>query len=229
MKTTMMVIAAIALVACKQGSSAPSAKAGTERGDCRAGGNCDPGLECRSNLCVRPPPADCAKVAEALGFLMLDNYTPREQREPELKKWEEACVREQLSKAEGACIETAADDSELAKCPRPLVPELVGDPEGCGRVGKRARELIEQGVGGDLGPIINVAEEVPDAVKQLCIEGRWSAEAKHCLLSVASFEDGERCVNLLDRAQQKAVERALRTLVLEGKSAPPRDPNDPWR
>lgn len=214
------------LAAC---SAAAGPSAGEERGVCGLEVACAAGLECWSERCVRPPPADCRKVGERLAGRVLDNYTPREQREPEVKKWEETCVREQLSKAEGACLEAAADDGELAKCPRPLVPELVGDPEGCGRVAKRAKQLIEQGVGGDLGPIVNVADKVPDAVKALCIEGRWTQAAKDCLMRVSSFEDGEGCVSLLDRAQQKAVERALRTLVLEGKSAPPRDPNDPWR
>lgn len=46
------------LLACSASGGASGAKSctpGTERCDCRAGGTCDPGLTCASNLCVKLP------------------------------------------------------------------------------------------------------------------------------------------------------------------------------
>jgi hypothetical protein len=159
----------------------------------------------------------------------MGNYATAEEREPKVAAWAKTCEAERLSNAEGECIASAAGDDAIAACPRPLVPELVGDPKGCAKLGKRAGELVERGVEGELRPLLNVADQVPDALAELCVEGRWSKAAKDCLMAVTSFDEGERCVELLDYGQQKAVERRLRSLVMEGRRAPPRDPHDPWR
>lgn len=214
------------IVAC---TAAGGPEAGAERGVCGPEVVCAAGLECWSERCIRPPPADCRAVGARLASRELGNYATPEEREPMVATWAKACEGERLSKAEGECITGAADDDAIAACPRPLVAELVGDPKGCEKIGKKAKQLVEQGVGGQLGPIMNVVDEVPGALSELCVEGRWSKAAKECLLSVTSFEDGERCVELLDYGQQKAVERRLRSLVMAGRRAPPRDPDDPWR
>src|SRR4051794_10101972 len=66
--------------AATRGSGAGSSRAGAERADCRPDRSCNPGLLCLSDLCVRPPAADCTAVAESLASLELGNYAPREQR-----------------------------------------------------------------------------------------------------------------------------------------------------
>lgn len=103
-------------------TAAPPAVAaiGTERGDCRPDRSCDPGLMCLSSLCVRPPPADCAKVGEALGFIFLDNYTPREDRQGFLAEVARQCAAANLSREDGECLAAAKTRLELRSCPRPI-------------------------------------------------------------------------------------------------------------
>jgi hypothetical protein len=103
----------------------------------------------------------------------MGNYATREEREPLVSKWAAQCGKERLSLQEGRCIVEAPEEDDIAACPRPLVPELVGDPKGCERIGERAAEMIERAAGDDedMRPIVNVIDEVPGAVKGLCMEG----------------------------------------------------------
>jgi hypothetical protein len=180
----LALVAALALAACTQGSSQPSAvgaPVGQERGDCRPGGGCDPGLDCRSNLCVRPPPADCAKVAEQLSFLMLDNYTPREQRDGFLAETRRQCETMHLSKDDGECLLRARTRGELGACPRPLG---VGD---CAKI-KQHLEQVRGGSGVD-------AYLVTEADR---IIGRCKAEAptlifEQCVMAAKTLDDVGRC------------------------------------
>ncbi len=181
MNKSILVGAVLALGACKQGSSAPSAAAGTERGDCRAGGTCDPGLECRSNLCVRPPPADCTKVAEALSFLMLDNYTPREQRDRFTSDSKQRCEQMALSTEDAACLLAAKSRGDLRDCPRPLG---VGD---CARIRAHLEQL--RGTGGVDAYLVTDADRVI---------GRCKSEAptivfEQCVLASRTLDDVGRC------------------------------------
>ncbi len=94
---------------------------GSERGDCYGNGTCDEGLICLSRLCVRPPPADCKKVVEKLGFLSLGNYTPRAVRAEFDTRLRGVCKAANLTKEEGDCILSARDKSALSRCKKPLV------------------------------------------------------------------------------------------------------------
>lgn len=123
-RSALLVMLGLGLVACKRDSgataAAPGAAIGTERGDCRPDRSCDPGLVCLSNLCVRPPPADCAKVGEALGFIFLDNYTPREARRGFLDEVVKQCTAANLSREDGECLAAAKTRLDLRNCPHPI-------------------------------------------------------------------------------------------------------------
>lgn len=92
--------------------------AGAERGACRADRGCDPGLTCLSDLCVRPPAADCAKVGETLAYILLDNYAAREEREATRADVARQCQEQGLSVEDGQCLIRAKDRAEVRACPR---------------------------------------------------------------------------------------------------------------
>jgi len=52
---SLLPMAAVLLAACSGDDSTSSQAAGTERGACRSGRTCDPGLVCLSDVCVRMP------------------------------------------------------------------------------------------------------------------------------------------------------------------------------
>lgn len=167
-------------------------------------------------------------MGERLASLEMGNYATREEREPVVRKWEGKCLGARLTKKEGACIVEAAGEDEIAMCKRPLVPELEGDPKGCERVGEKAKVLL-RGAGGQLRPIVGVIGEVPGVVKELCVEGRWGADAKRCLMEVQAYEEAERCIEMLDPGDRRAIERKLTSLVKRGamKRGGGTEP-DPW-
>jgi hypothetical protein len=94
--------------------------AGAERGPCYGNGTCNDGLICLSELCVRPPPADCAKVAQKVGQLTLGNYAPRDQRAQFETQITNECKNAFLTKEQGQCIIDAASVGALAQCEKPL-------------------------------------------------------------------------------------------------------------
>jgi hypothetical protein len=113
---------ALVLAACAGGTgSGKRAPDGQERGDCYGNGTCNEGLLCLSNVCVRPPPADCAKVAKALDYLTLGNYAPADERAAFDERVARECQAAMLTKEEGDCILAAKSRQQLAGCPRPLV------------------------------------------------------------------------------------------------------------
>lgn len=177
-----LIVAMLVMSACAQEAAGPAAApVGQERGDCRGDGGCDPGLDCRSNLCVRPPPADCAKVAEQLSFLMLDNYTPREQRERFLAEAKQQCETMALSKEDAACVLAAKSRGELRACPRPIG---IGD---CARIRAHLEQL--RGTSGVDAYLVTDADRVI---------GRCKAEAptivfEQCVLASRTLDDVGRC------------------------------------
>jgi hypothetical protein len=90
-------------MACSKGGGV-----GAERQPCRAADGdkprCQAGLTCMSDLCVRPPPADCASVAESLVSIELGNYAPRGERAAALPAKPALCERLKISAAEGECL-----------------------------------------------------------------------------------------------------------------------------
>lgn len=177
----LVLLAALAATGCKRTATPAATPAGQERGECRADGGCDPGLECRSNLCVRPPPADCAQVAEQLSFLMLDNYTPHDQRAAFLAETRRQCDAMFLSKDDGACLLRARSRAELRDCPRPLG---LGD---CAKL-KAHLERI-RGASGVDAYLVTPADRVIDR----CKTEAPSLAFEQCVLATRALDEVERC------------------------------------
>src|SRR5262249_11493852 len=130
----MKLIAIVLLLGCQRDPNANAnpagASAGHERGPCKPDHTCDQGLLCLSDLCVKPPAADCGKVAELLASFELGNYAPREQRAPVVASKRQACEAASITKEEGTCIDAAADKFAAAKCAPRLFPELASNGGG---------------------------------------------------------------------------------------------------
>src|SRR4051812_2182289 len=105
MKLALLV--AVGLLGCQHnrdvGDDHPTI-AGKERADCRSDKTCDQGLWCLSNLCVRPPAADCQVVADELASIDLGNYAEPEDRAPVVAKYKSQCETLYVSKEEGVCL-----------------------------------------------------------------------------------------------------------------------------
>jgi hypothetical protein len=133
---SFMLRLALALVLAGAGCAQEAPAAGTERGPCYGNGTCNEGMLCLSNHCVRPPPADCALVAEAVASLELGNYAPREERAGRVVALAAACREQHVSKDEGACLLGATTVLEATYCPKPLIapgrgPVTLGVPVVC--------------------------------------------------------------------------------------------------
>jgi hypothetical protein len=154
---------------------------GKERGDCRPDKTCDPGLLCLSNLCVRPPPADCALVSEELASLDLGNYAEPEDRAPVVAKYKALCESTYLSKEEGVCLDKAKDKFAAAQC-APRVYTDLGPP--CDQVGEKTRAFAARQYRGNTDPTYKkYIDSMANAVKQSCAEDKWSAELVKCVLN----------------------------------------------
>src|SRR4051812_45288828 len=98
----LALVVAVGLFGCQHnrdvGDDRTQVALGKERADCRADKTCDPGLLCLSNLCVRPPPADCQVVADQLASLDLGNYAEPEERAPVVAKYKGQCETLYVSK-----------------------------------------------------------------------------------------------------------------------------------
>lgn len=173
-----------AVAACKQGSDAttPSVAVGAERGACRPDRACDPGLTCLSDLCVRPPPADCAAVAAALGGIFLDNYTPVEERARYAAEVQQQCVEAGLSREDGACLAKATRRADLQACPRPLG---LGD---CGKIAAAA-EALRAGNAVDAYLVTSA-----DRLVERCKREVPSQAFERCVVAATSMDQLDRCV-----------------------------------
>ena len=156
----------LALAACAQGKAAD----GAERGRCYGNGTCDEGLLCLSDVCVRPPPADCSAVAEALTSLELGNYAAREERAARVAALTAACRDQHVSKDEGACLVAATTVLEATYCPKPLIapgrgPVTLGVPVVC----REYLAILER-----LAMCTALPQETRDTYQRLLLEMRKS-------------------------------------------------------
>ncbi len=152
---------------------------GTERGDCYGNGTCNDGLVCMSNLCVRPPGADCDAVVKHLGALLLDNYTPKPERDRFATETLAECVDAKLSQADGQCLLDAKHRNLLSKCPRVIG---VGD---CASIVLYVRTLP----GNDLD-----LKTDADRVADRCRNEVPSKAFEACALSARHVNELSRCV-----------------------------------
>jgi hypothetical protein len=233
MKAWSTIAIALALAGCEK-SGGP----GKERGACYGNGTCDPGLVCMSELCVRPPPADCAKVAEKLASYRLGNYAPKEERAKVIGELTGKCEEARLSVDEGKCILEAQGRMEIAQCPRPLLDELAGDKDGCKAVADQVARFFvdafsQQGMG-DRSKAEKFAPEIASAIQASCVEDAWPDAPKRCFLMAASFDDMGDCQDafpeeLEDRVEKRlepVIEKIMKLMMNDG-SAPTTPPATP--
>jgi len=214
-----MVVLVVALAACskERGAEGPNGAAdGKERGACYGNGTCDQGLVCYSELCVRPPGADCQKVAEKLAGYRLDNYAPRDERARVVSEIAAMCADAQLTEDEGRCIAQAVGRSEIGACPRPLLPELVADASGCKDFGSHFTKLVFDqlaGDGADRGRLERHRDELTRALDASCADDGWPEAARRCVLDASSMDAAERCDNVVPRDLQRKVRDRVEPLL----------------
>jgi hypothetical protein len=188
---------------------------GEERTACKKDGTCDPGLECWSDRCVRPPGADCRVVAERLASVRLGNYAPREQREPTIQEIQALCEKERLSKKDGRCLLEAEGEDALAACPRPLLPELAGDKEGCTRMTEHMLAVLRREGPKDteMALILGMATKVSAVIIDQCVTRRWSPIAIRCFGEAQTLEPVQDCIDALDHDDRRSLDNAMESLI----------------
>ena len=178
-----LVVGAVALTGCgSKGGGLPG-----ERQACRAPAGdaavCGPGLVCMSDVCVRPPPADCGQVAEALVSLEVGNSATREERAAKLPAKRELCEAQRISATEGACLAKATSTWAAGDCVPRLFPEAQGS--GCEPVIGKMRSLLASAAGGDpsTAPMIDKAIAV---MRASCEEDHWPESLRRCILGLGN-------------------------------------------
>jgi hypothetical protein len=159
--------------------------AGSERGACYGNGTCDEGLLCLSELCVRPPPADCDKVAAQISFVVQGNYAQPAERESFKAEMVTACKQAHLTAQEGKCIAAAKSREALSKCPKPLA---MGS---CEEVIAHVVEVLAP-----KDPTLQqLLADNRDAVMRECERKGITKVEEACLLRAKSEEEMKQCVD----------------------------------
>lgn len=159
--------------------------AGHERSDCRPDKTCDPGLLCLSNLCVRPPPADCQAVADQLASIELGNYAEPEDRAPVVAKYKAACEAALVSKEEAQCLDKANNKWSAGQCVPRMFPELASRSTGdCAGIVAKTKAMMEQQAGYLNDPKMKTWFDRTMAVMQeSCEQDQWPDLLKKCMLA----------------------------------------------
>ncbi len=217
-------VLASSLLAAACQKEAPAAGAsvanGKERGDCRPDKTCDTGLLCLSNLCVRPPPADCAQVAETLASIDLGNYAVPEDRAPVVATYKATCERVYVTKEEGACLDKVRDKWSAGQCAPRMFPELASTNGGdCAKVAAKIRaSMAQQSAAFQNDPRMSQWFEMTiKIVQQSCEEDRWPEPVKQCALAANPNDPNtlQTCNQKMPPAlQQKLQERMVEATKL---------------
>ena len=217
-----------ALAGCQNrtaNGSGGSGALGKERSDCRPDKTCDPGLLCLSNLCVRPPPADCSAVAEDMASLELGNYAAPEERAPVVAKLKEQCEKVYVTKEQGQCLDKVKDKWAAAQCVPDLFPELASSKNGdCGLMADKMRTSMERQNGGyyvnnpQMKKWLDIAMRV---YRQSCDEDKWPDTLKKCTLQ-ADMTQGANpqypvasCNQLMPPELQQKMQERMQTAMQE--------------
>lgn len=182
-KLALLAALALAPTACRdKTASGPAGPAtGQERGACRPDRGCDRGLTCLSDLCVRPPAADCAKVGDNLAYLLLDNYAPREERDGLRADVARQCEEQGLSAADGQCLIRATTKAEVQACPRVVG---LGD---CARITAHL-DGIRASSGVDAYLVTGA-----DRIIARCRTESPTLGFERCVLAAHTLDDVDRC------------------------------------
>lgn len=189
---------------------------GKERGDCKPNKLCDPGLMCLSNLCVRPPPADCAAIAEQLASYDLGNYAEPEDRAPVVAKYRAHCEKAFVDKDQGACIEKASDKLAAQQCapamfgvaqPPPGAGSGAGGGSGeCTQVAAKLRAQMGAQLPGNDPQTTKMLDQLLGVMQQSCELDGWPAGFKQCLLLAAGADGMTKCNAQLPADVQKKLQ-----------------------
>lgn len=230
MTSAWTVVVLLLAAGCQKDASAPNGPVrpalGKERGDCKPDKSCDPGLLCLSNLCVRPPPADCQQVADVLASFDLGNYAEPEDRAPVVAKYKATCDKVYVSKEQGECILKAGTKEAAAQC----APTMFGAPEA------KADPGVGSGGSGDLGECATIADQIKAQMtrqmgnadpqtqqmfaqmivilRESCTQDGWPPEFRRCVLAAGESTDAmNKCSTMMPQAvQQKLTERMTKAM-----------------
>lgn len=256
MKLASVWVAAVAVfaVGCSKAdsgtSNGPARPAnGKERGDCKAPkfelgqtkddlavGTCDPGLLCLSNLCVRPPPADCQTIADQLASFDLGNYAEPEEREPVVEKYKRACTKAYVSKEQGECMAKTTDKFAAMQCAPLMFPEMAKPAEAgggggdCDKIMVTMKTFMSKSMGGTQDPqTTKMLESVFVALKDSCEQDGWPAALKQCILTAGDNTDAMTKCNgqMPPEIQQKLTERMAKVMQ-QAQPQPQGSPTAPF-
>jgi hypothetical protein len=225
----VVAVGAVVWLGCSKdpGQSAQRAAYGKERGDCIAPrtepgqpkdelaiGTCDPGLLCLSNVCVRPPPADCTAIGELLTSFDLGNYAEPEERAPIVEKYKRACQKAYVSKEQGECIAATTDKFAAIKCAPLMFPELkpaAGKATGdCDQVMAKLEGFLRTSMDTQQNPQLqSMLTSILVALRDSCDQDGWPAEFKKCILESGDNADAMSACNgqMPPEIQQKVTKR----------------------
>lgn len=198
---------------------------GTERNDCRADKTCNAGLLCLSNVCVRPPPADCQAIADQLASLELGNYAEPEQRAPVVATYRANCDKAYVSKEQGACIEKATDKWGAAQCAPLMFPEMAATAAGgdCTSVVAKTRTTMAQSMGNVADPTTQqMLALVMKVMQESCEQDAWPDMLKKCILLGAPTTDAmNACNQHMPPALAQKLQERMSSASMEQQMAPP--------
>lgn len=205
------------VVGCKGADSTSSGSGsgpalGTERGDCRPDRTCDPGLLCLSNLCVRPPPADCMAIAETLTSFDLGNYAEPDERAPIVDKYKTRCEAQVVSKEAGECIDKATDKAAAMACAPTMFPS-VGAAD-CTRIITKVRDAMMKQIASD-PRMLEMMGKALSVMQQSCEQDGWPEALGQCALAAGDTTDAlQSCQAQMPPELMKKIESRMRTAML---------------
>lgn len=211
-----VVVVMVLALGCSKGGARGTP--GTERGDCRSGDDkCEPGLLCLSNLCVRPPAADCALVSETLASLDLGNYAEPEERAPVVTKYKAACEKAHVSKEEGECLDKARDKWSAGQCAPRMFPEMTVKGGDCKVVAAKLESTMKQLQGANDNPqMAQYLATMAKVVGESCVEDAWPDAVKQCILMQSGGADAMQvCNQQFPPALQTKLQERLQTAMRE--------------
>jgi hypothetical protein len=248
-------VVAVFAVGCSKAdsgtSSGPSRPAnGKERGDCVAPttapgqpddfavGTCDPGLLCLSNLCVRPPPADCQVIADQLTSFDLGNYAEPEERAPLVDTYKRACHKAMVSKEQGECMEKATDKAAASLCAPLMFPEVntpkkaaTGNGGDCDQIMTITRQAMTKSVGSSQDPqMAKMLDAALGAMRESCEQDGWPVAFKQCILTSGTDTDAMNQCNaqMPPDLQKKLTERMMKIVQSQAPQQPQGAPTAPF-
>jgi len=216
----LVVVSVWATGCSKEGTAGESRPAlGKERGDCKPDKVCDPGLMCLSNLCVRPPPADCQAVAEGLASYDLGNYAEPEERAPVVAKYKASCEKAHVTKEQGECFEKASDKTAAMMCAPFMFAEKVTvkgpSPGECGKVIARIRQTMAGQLSQVTDPqTLQMMNKAMEVMQESCELDGWPDNLKTCILNAGDGTDAmTQCNSMMTPdIQQKMADRMMKIM-----------------